>query len=347
MCKLPIAAFALLLAGMVFIVSGCASADEERTLNKTLKNLYRKNQFTECIREAEKFIAGHQAAMLQEKRLQELAGVYETLADCYAVEGDAEESAKALGRLLAAAGDGMPSEQSAGIALKTGNIYRGAGLYSKALYQYQDVVRQYADEFPDRFGKYARENMNGILKEQVALISGRVSSDSPAGPGGVSVKVFNGFEEAETRTNEQGEFLIPLFASTIQTQFILSVSARGYYPFIAGLFFNGSARIETEEIRLKKIDGNDSVAAGMLYVPISGGKRNLRHGIAGFRKGQVTFQKMNNGRMSDPAGKSIVFSTNPMGTYQAVLSPGIYRMENKVLKLDKGDVKVFHLYMTM
>ena len=340
----------LLLMSFIFWGKAFASTSEFQDSCDRVKKLYDTSKYAECIDESSHMIQSRESAFLRTKNYILLANLHELQADCLERRGDIDQAVEVIQTLLKKLEQLLPREYGARVKLKVGHIYKRAGLYSKALSNFKKVEEEYKSVFPNRFARYARENYDDISSKQVAVISGEVVVEDGSTYEGITIKVFNGFEESETGTLKKGDYSIPLFYSTPNTGFSLSAYKRGYEPFIVTMVFDGSSKIVMKKIQLKKLARKDrAVVAGVIFTPVSGGKRKPHHGIAGFKKHTIEFQKLSENKSGKEAVRGDVISmvSDDSGVYRAPLSAGLYMVKNegkeKMFNLRRGEVRILNI----
>jgi len=339
-----------LFTGFIFCGMAFTSTNEKQSSYSEIKKLYDISEYTKCIDESSNIIQAQEKSFLETKNYVLLANLYELQADCLEREGDTEQAVFTIQTLLEKLEQFLPQDYGARVKLKVGHIYERAGLYSKALSGFKRVEEEYEDIFPDRFARYARENYDDLSSKQVAVISGEALLEDDSICEGVTVKVFNGFEESETKTVKKGGYTIPLFSSTPHTGFSLSAYKEGYRPSIVNRVFDGSSKIMMQRIKLTKLPQKDlGVVAGVIFVPVSGGKRKPHHGIAGFKKHEIQFQRLseNTSGKETARGDAISVASNDKGVYTTFLTAGSYLMKNggqeKMFKLNGGEVRILNI----
>lgn len=338
----------LKILSIIFLISlisygnAFCSMNEYQNLYYDVKKLYDSSEYNKCIDKSLKIIKGQEKLLLETKNYVLLANLYELQADCLERKGDTAEAIEVIQDFLEKMEQFLPEEHVARVKLKIGHIYKHAGLYSKALSAFETVEKEYKQSFPDRFAKYANENYREIASHQVATISGTVSLSGEKDSSGVTIKVFNGFEESETMTLQNGKYSMPLFSSTPGTMFSLFAYKQGYNPTIINKKFERSSEIEIEKINLKKIPDKDvGIVAGVVFTPISGGKIKPHHGIARYLKEyKIEFSKLSIKALNE------IFSTlsNDSGIYIISLAPGLYLFNNeKEIRVNKKEVRIFNI----
>lgn len=315
---------------------------EYQNLYYDVKKLYDSSEYNKCIDKSLKIIKGQEKLLLETKNYVLLANLYELQADCLERKGDTEQAVEVIRVLLSKMGQFLTDENTARIKLKIGHIFKRTGFYSKALSQFKKVEQEYEKTFPNRFAKYAKDNYDDIASKQVATISGKVSLQDNEDCSSVTVKVFNGFEESETTTLQNGEYSIPLFSSTPGTMFSLFAYKQGYNPIIINKKFEGGSKIVIEKIQLKKFPNESmGIVAGVVFTSISGGKIKPHHGIARYLKEyKIEFSKLS------IKGLNEIFSTlsNDSGIYIISLAPGLYLFNNeKEIRVNKKEVRIFNI----
>jgi len=342
----------IVLLIMVFISYGEAPGSNNgyQTSYSEVKKLYDTNEYVKCIDESSKIIQAREKSFLETNNYISLANLYELQADCLERKGDIDQAVEVIQALLKKMEQRLPQDYVAGIMLKVGHIYKRAGLYSKALSDFEKVEEKYKNIFPDRFAKYARENYDDIASKQVAVISGEVVLEDNDTYEGVTIKVFNGFEESEAKTLKKGEYSLSLFSSTPHTGFSLCAYKKGCKPYMVTNVFDGSSKIVMKKIQLKKVLEKDhGVVTGVVYIPVSGGKRKPHHGIGGFKKHKIKFTKLSESTNGKGAAKGdvIIVSSNDDGVYTASLAAGLYLVKNegkeKMFTLKSGEVRILHI----
>ena len=331
----------ILLISLVSAMSVYCESEQQRAYYE-IKELYDKSEYIECIDKCQNLIRLQEETIFNKKNYRLLAWMYELQADCLAQKGNINQAVEAIQVLLLKLEQFLPGEHVARIKLKIGHIYKSAGLYSKALANFKKVEQEYESIFPDRFAKYAHENYNDILNREAAVISGKVFHEENMSLSGAIVKVFNGFQESEAKTSQDGSYSIPLFSSTPHTKFSLCVYKQGYMPEIVNKTFNGVSKIMIEEIQLKKLPNNDaSVIAGVVFGTISGGKRKPHCGIANFgKKYEIKIERL-------PKKETISTLSDDDGIYAVVLTPGHYLISDgkreKIIKLNRGEAQIVYI----
>lgn len=340
----------ILLMGFIFCGEAFGSVSEYQNSYNEVKKLYDTSEYTKCIDESSRIIRTQEKSFLETNNYISLANLYELQADCLERKGDIDQAVEVIQVLLKKMEQSLPQDYVARIMLKVGHIYKRAGLYSKALFNFKKVEEKYKNIFPNRFAKYARENYDDVASKQVAVISGEVVLEDNDTYEGVTIKVFNGFEESEAKTLKKGEYSISLFSSTPHTGFTLYAYKKGYKPYIVTKAFDGSSKIVMKKIQLKKLLEKDlGVVAGVIFVPVSGGKRKPHHGIGGFKKHKIKFTKLSESTNGKEAmkGDVIIVSSNDDGVYTTSLAAGLYLMKNegkeKMFKLRRGEVRILNI----
>lgn len=301
--------------------------NEYQNLYYDVKKLYDSSEYNKCIDKSLKIIKGQEKLLLETKNYVLLANLYELQADCLERKGDTEQAVEVIRVLLSKMGQFLTDENTASIKLKIGHIFKRTGFYSKALFQFKKVEQEYEKAFPNRFAKYAKDNYDDIASKQVATISGKVSLEDNEDCSNVTVKVFNGFEESEATTLQNGEYSIPLFSSTPGTMFSLFVYKQGYNPIIINKKFEGASKIVIEKIQLKKFPNESmGIVAGVVFTSISGGKIKPHHGIARFvEKYEIKIKRLSETKNEN---KTYVMSSDENGSYLTLLPPGLYLINN-------------------
>lgn len=321
------------------------TGDDKDSISE-LKKLYDTGEYDNCINACKKLIKSEAKTLIKNNNHIFLAKVYELQADCLERKGYIDQSIETIKTLLSKLGQSLPKDYLARIKLKIGHIYKQAGLYSKALLNFKKVEQEYNRVFPNRFAKYARENYNEIISKQVAVISGTVSLEDNKDSSGVTIKVFNGYEESETESMQNGEYSIPLFSSTPGTMFSLFAYKRGYNPAIINKRFDGTSDITIRELQLKRSsDENAGIIAGVVFTVIGGGKITPHHGIGEFREGyKIKFHKFSENRKT---GEIFSVTADDNGIYKAFLTPGVYlsyiRGMEKIFELKRNEVKILNI----
>jgi len=315
--------------------------EDKQKLYNDLKILYDRNEYDICIDKSSKIIREQGKSLLESENNVLLANLYELHADCLERKGVVYQSVEINQILLLKLEELLPMDYVARVKLKIGNIYKRAGLYTKALSNYKKVELEYSEIFPDRFAKYARENYNEIISRQIATISGKVSFEDDKGPSGVTLKVFNGYEESETTSTQNGEYSLPLFASTPGSMFSLLAYKQGYKPDIINRKFDGASKIAIRELQLKRLtNDNIGIITGVVFTIKGGGRRTPHHGIAGFMEGhKIEFHKF-----SERRNEEEIYSTlsNNNGIYAISLGPGTYQITSTFINA-RGTDKVFRV----
>ncbi len=340
----------LLIMGFVFYGEAPCSVNEYQASYSEVKKLYETSEYARCIDESSKIIQTSEKSFIETNNYISLANLYELQADCLERKGDIDQAVEVLQGLLEKMQQSLPQDYAAGIMLKVGHIYKRAGLYSNALSNFKKVEEKYNNIFPDRFAKYARKNYDDVASKQVAVISGEVVLEDKDSYEDVTIKVFNGFEESEAKTLKKGEYSISLFSSTPHTGFALYACKKGYNPYLVTKVFDGSPKIVMEKIQLNKLQKKDlGVVAGVVFVPVSGGKIKSHHGIAGFKKYKIKFTKLSESTGGKEASKGdvIIVSSNDDGVYTTSLAAGLYLMKNeggeKMFKVKSGEVRILNI----
>ncbi len=325
--------------------------NDKQKLYTDVKILYDRNEYDKCIDKSSKIIRVQGKPLLESKNYVLLANLYELQADCLERKGDIYQSVEINQILLLKLEELLPKDYVARVKLKIGNICRRAGLYTKALSNYKKVDLEYNEIFPDRFAKYARENYNEIISRQIAVISGKVSLEDDKDSSGVTIKIYNGYEESETKSMQNGEYSLPLFASTPGTMFSLLAYKQGYNPNIINRKFDGTSKIAIRELQLKRLtNDNIGIITGVVFTIIGGGKRTPHHGIAGFMEGhKIEFHKFSEKRNEEEIYSAL---SNNNGIYTISLDPGTYQITStfinargidKVFRLEKKVVKILNI----
>ena len=340
----------ILLMGFIFCGKAFSSINKYQSSYSEIRKLYDMNEYTKCVDKSSNIIQTQEKSFLKTKNYILLANLYELQADCLERKGSIDQAVEVIQILLKKLEQFLPQDHVARIMLKVGHIFERAGLYSKALSSFKRVEEEYKHIFPNRFAKYARENCEDIASKQVAVISGEVLLEDNCDCEGLTIKVFNGFEESETKTLKKGEYSIPLFSSTPHTRFTLFAYKKGYKPSMVNMVFEGSSKIVMKKIQLKKLPKKDlGVVAGVIFVPVSGGKRKSHHGIARFKKHTIRFQKLSEGTNGkEVTGCDVIsVSSDDDGVYTTSLAPGLYLMQNEgeeeMFKLKGGEVRILNI----
>jgi hypothetical protein len=345
------AAWILMLTGLLFFQTTYAFANDFGILYSNAKKLYDENKFSECTEECLKVRTYYEKQMIASGNFIMLANLYELNADCFDRMNNTDKSVNLLNNMLDTLHEKLPEEYVARIRLKMGHIYKNAGLYSKALSVYQDVENKYAMVFPTRFAKYARENLDIIVSKQVAVISGEIHEKGGGGFEDVTIKVFNGFEQSETKSGPDGRFSIPLFSSSPGTKLSLFAIREGYKPTVVVMGFDGRPEIQIKKIILETLcDKDTGVLTGVIFVPVSGGKLRPHHGISRFSRQAIKISKVT-ARQVTGGGKEvedeITVSSDETGIYTAFLSSGSYVLncgkKERFFKIEKGEITIINL----
>ncbi|MGA1824610.1 MAG: carboxypeptidase-like regulatory domain-containing protein [bacterium] len=306
------------------------------------------NKYTECEAECSKILTQYETGIMESGNYLFLSDIYEIKADCLDQIGNIEGSVLQLQKIVDLLADKLPQDHLARIKLKIGQLYKHSNLYSRALSAFKRVEREYADIFPDRFAKYARENAQEINSKQVALISGQIRKENGTFLVGATIKVFNGFGESETISGTDGKYDVPLYFSSPLTHFSLFAYMKGYKPAVINRAFNGSVEIRMDEILLKEYPNKTVGAlAGVIYTPIRGGKRVQYGGIKEYRSQRIEFQKIVDPSMDAKSNDTIALSSDAEGAYMAFLPSGSYRLNesgrNREFFIEKGELKIINI----
>ncbi|MGA1868805.1 MAG: M48 family metalloprotease [bacterium] len=330
---------------LIIHTSHASSASEYENLYNEVKTLFDMNKYAECLTECSSILAHHERGIRESGNYLLLSRFYEIKADCLERMNNIDGSVMQLTTMLALMQDKLSQETVARIKLKIGHIYTQGNKYSLALAAFKNVEKEYATLFPNRFARYARENIEEIDSQKVAVISGKIRYENGDACEGATIKLFNGFGESETISGSDGTYSLPLYFSTPRTYFSVFACKEGYTPAVVNVKFKGSAEVKMEELVFRELpDKPIGTVAGVVYTPIRGGKRVRHFGIKKYTHHGIEFQKIPNGKEN----KDIVsVSSNTDGIYRAFLSPGTYRLNDRGQERDfgikEGECKIINI----
>ena len=325
--------------GLFLSVACVAAPSKYDLLYLEVKSLYDKVQYAKCIEACDKIISEQENDFIQAKEYKLLARLYEFESDSFDNKNEKEKSRQCIQQLLTKLESDLPSDEVARLKMKIGHSYRSEGFYSKALRIYVNVEKEYRDDFPKSFAKIAAEKISKINSQQVSVISGSISLEGSDDILGVVVEVFNGFEKSETDTSKSGEYSLPLYSSTPGTKIALYVYKEGYIPAVMTASFDGSGNVVMKEIRMKPVpDDNVSIVAGVVFMPVIGGKRVSHHGISCFLSQKIEINKLSGAiNITEKVKGGVISATSDdNGVYTLFLEPGSYLLDQRTITLNKG-----------
>jgi hypothetical protein len=296
-----------------------------------LEHLCSGGDHAACIREAKsvlRTLEGNAADSPDVRSIMEIRGM---LSEAAEKSGDGESAVTYWSDMLAQYGLRLTHAQAVRVRMNMAGILTRSGRYTDALAIYGEIEQRYGDIFPESYAKYAREAAGKIEAAQAARITGRALCRDGTGNGGITVKVFNGFESSYAQTDPSGDFAVPLYAATPGTRYCLFVYRQGYEPAISVHSFDGAATVELDDMLLAPAEtatGN-GMAMGIVYSAAQGGKIRNTHGISGLKQQALTFIRQHEDGTGETGGENeiIPLTSDENGIYRQWLPPGTYLLK--------------------
>jgi len=327
-------AYLFILIFSILLPSACASSNKYNKLYNDIQTLYDVNDYKNCAKACSDAISENKDALMLSGNYEIYSKFLEMGADCHSQLGNTHKSVKLLTQITDELKKGLTADHVARIKLKSGLVLKHGGYYSKAEKRFQTIVKEYETIYPDRFAKYARENLSEIESRKVSVVSGTILNMNKKGLADTLIQAFNGFEMSESVSNENGIFQIPIYGSTTDTNLVLYVTRHGYEPAILIIRFNGAQKSEVEPVFMEKADDDEKgFLIGTIFMPVTGGKISKRHGIGKLIKDRILVKKIGD---EDSIGKKTTWNSDVIeiwsdkqGIFKKKLSPGVYQVKYK------------------
>ena len=193
-------------------------------------------------------------------------------------------------------------------------------------------------------GNTGSDVSSSSLGQPAALISGKVASVGRPDAPDVTILVFNGFEQAETKADASGNFSAPLPSGTSHAQYtIFAYRNNGHPPVALNRNFDGAPEIKLGTINLPAwSEPGKGIMAGVIFDTVAGGKRKRVRGISKYYPDyRFTIKDLTTG------SRQIKIVTNGDGFYSILLAPGRYLVpvngQQAEIEIRKGEVRIVNI----
>lgn len=180
--------------------------------------------------------------------------------------------------------------------------------------------------------------------QPAALISGKVAPGGRPDASDVTIVIFNGFEQTETKADASGNFSAALPSGTSNAQYtIFAYRNDGCLPVALNRSFDGAPEIKLGTINLPKLSEPDKgIMAGVVFDTVAGGKIKWVKGISKYHP-DYHFQIKD----LTAGSRQIKIVTNADGFYSILLAPGRYLVpvngQQTEIEIKKGQVQIVNI----